>query len=64
MPNTMCIPQTPSHPHRLASLGSTYYSQVDMLGVRYKSVNFGARKSPDSPRKNGIHAYGITYCRL
>ena len=42
MPNTMCIPQTPSHPHRLASLGSTYYSQVDMLGVRYKSVNFGA----------------------
>jgi len=24
--------------------------QVDMLGSRYKSVNFEARKSPDSPK--------------
>ena len=26
------------------------FSQVDKLGVRQKSVNFGARKSPGSPR--------------
>ena len=32
-----------------ASLGLTDYSQVDMLDMRYKSVNFGARKSPGSP---------------
>jgi hypothetical protein len=29
-----------------ASLGLTDFSQVDMLGVRYKSVHFGAEKSP------------------
>jgi len=29
-----------------ASLGLTDYSQVDMLGLRYKLVNFGADKSP------------------
>ena len=28
-----------------ASLGLTEYSQVDMLGLRYISVNFGAEKS-------------------
>ena len=27
----------------------TDYSQVDTLGVRYKSVNFGSGKSPSSP---------------
>ena len=32
-----------------ASLGLTDYSQVDMLGVRYKSVSVGAEKSPVSP---------------
>jgi hypothetical protein len=28
------------------SLGLTHYSQVAMFGLRYKSVNFGAEKSP------------------
>jgi hypothetical protein len=28
-----------------ASLGLRNYSQVDMLGLRYKPVNFGAEKS-------------------
>ena len=27
-------------------LGLTDYSEVDMLGVRYKSVNFGADQNP------------------
>jgi len=30
-------------------LGLTDYSQVDMLGLRYASVNFGAEHSPGSP---------------
>ena len=30
-------------------LDLTDYTQVDMLGMRYKSVNFGAEKSPESP---------------
>ena len=28
---------------------SDEYSQVDMLGLRYKPVDFGAEKSPGSP---------------
>ena len=32
-----------------ASLGLTDCSQIDMLGVRHKIVNFGAEKSPVSP---------------
>jgi len=32
-----------------ASLGLTDYSQVDMRGVRYNSVNYGAGKSEGSP---------------
>ena len=32
-----------------ASLGLADSSEVAMLGVRYKSVNFGADNSPDSP---------------
>jgi hypothetical protein len=32
-----------------ASRGLTDYSQVDMLDVRYESVNFGAGTSPGSP---------------
>ena len=31
-----------------ASLGLTDYSQVDLLGLLYNSVNFGADKSPGS----------------
>jgi hypothetical protein len=31
------------------TVGLADYCQVDMLGVRYQSVNFGAGKSPGSP---------------
>ena len=31
-----------------ASLGLTDYSRLDMLALRYNSVNFGADKSPGS----------------
>ena len=31
--------------------GLTDHSQVDIQGVRYKSVNFGAEKSPGSNRQ-------------
>ena len=34
-----------------ASLELTGYSQVDMLSLRYKPVNFGAEKSPGSPNR-------------
>ena len=30
-----------------ASLESPHYSHVEMLGSRYMSVNFGARKTPE-----------------
>jgi hypothetical protein len=47
----------PSNPPRAGAgaaprnaLGLTDYPQVDMLGVRYKSVNFGARTSPGAPK--------------
>ena len=32
-----------------AARGLTDYSQVDMLAVRYKSVNFRAGTNPDAP---------------
>ena len=32
------------------SIGEIAYSQVNMLGVRYESVNFGAVERPGSPR--------------
>jgi len=33
-----------------ASVGLTDSSQVDMLGLQYKSVNFGAEASPGAPK--------------
>jgi len=36
-----------------ASCGLTGPSQVDMLGVRYNPVNFGAEKNPGSPNLIG-----------
>jgi hypothetical protein len=38
------VPSSP--PPTSASLGLTDYSQVDVLGLRYTPVNFGARTSP------------------
>ena len=38
----------PSSP---ASVGFTDYSQVDILALRYKFINFGAEKSPGSPKR-------------
>ena len=52
LPQVKC--QLPSRPRlaitgrkpSFASLGFTHYSQVDILGVQYKVVNFGAEKRP------------------
>ena len=38
-----------SEPPSSASLGLADYSQVDTLGLRYTSVNFGVGKRPVSP---------------
>ena len=35
----------------------TDYSQVDMLGLLYKFVNFGVEKSQGTTRTRAIHAY-------
>ena len=43
------LPRDPRLISSSASLLFTDYSQVDMLRVWYKSVNFGAKKSLDSP---------------
>ena len=48
--NVSCIPSL-GHDKMSgsAAYGLTDFSQVDKLGVRYKSVNFGTGKSPGTP---------------
>ena len=37
-----------------ASFGLAVSSQVDILGVRYKSIQVGAEKNPGSPNSNRL----------
>jgi len=45
-----CLARGPSS----TSVGLTDYSQVDIMGIWYTSVNFGAEKSPTLERKRDL----------